>query len=122
MNAKFQDYLDQDGGIAFNLAIYNRFSTIGDSVYSEICGGFIEGVYQWADHNIDYVMDSENHKYYGFTIQFTGGSTKRVYIEKWVLDIEPKNWKHAKSLFNKYLKEDVVFNNSQSANSIAYSY
>ena len=118
----FNDYLQMDGGIAFNIAIYNRFSSIGDSVYSEICGGFIEGVYQWADHNIDYVMDSENDKYYGYTITFTNGATRRVYIENWVLNIQPKDWKHAKALFNKYLKQDVKYNQSKEAMSNCYSY
>ena len=33
-----QDYLEQDGNIGFNIAIYNRFSTIGDSSYAGICG------------------------------------------------------------------------------------
>lgn len=123
MNQKFQKYLDQDGGIAFNVAAYNRFSSIGDSVYSEICGGFIDGVYQWADHNIDYVEDCENQKYYGFTIHFQGGVKRRVYIEKWVMNIEPKNFKHAKCLFGKYLKEDVKFNQSEEANPMySYSY
>ena len=61
---KSMDYfLGLDGHIAFNLAIYNRFSSIGDSCYSEICGGFIEGVYQWATHNILGVMECKNHKY-----------------------------------------------------------
>jgi hypothetical protein len=111
----FNDYLEMDGGIAFNLAIYNRFSNIGDQVYSEICGGFIEGVYQWADHNIDYVDDCENDKYVGYTITFNDGQIRRVYIEKWVMNIQPKNWKHAKSLFGKYLKEDYKFNTSKEA-------
>jgi hypothetical protein len=119
----FNDYLNMDGGIAFNLAIYNRFSNIGDSVYSEICGGFIDGVYQWADHNIDYVIDSDNQRYHGYTIHFTNGTIRRVYIENWVLDIQPKDWKHAKALFNKYLKEDVKFNQSQEANMVSsYGY
>jgi hypothetical protein len=118
----FKEYLDQDGGIAFNLAIYNRFSSIGDSVYADICGGFIEGVYQWADHNIDYVEDSWNEKYYGYTIHFNGGVKRRVYIEQWVLNIQPKNWKHAKSLFSKYLKEDTKFNLSEAANANVFSY
>jgi hypothetical protein len=116
----FNDYLNMDGGIAFNLAIYNRFSNIGDSVYSEICGGFIDGVYQWADHNIDYVVDSENEKYHGYTIHFTNGTIRRVYIENWVLNIVPKDWKHAKALFNKYLKEDTKFNLSEQANMSYY--
>ena len=123
MNQKFQDYLDQDGGIAFNLAIYNRFSQIGDGAYAEICGGFIDGVYQWSDHNIDYVLDSENQKYYGYTIHFNSGAIKRVYIEKWVMNLEPKDWKHARALFNKYLKEDIKYNNSlESMSNANYSY
>jgi hypothetical protein len=119
----FQEYLEMDGSIAFNLAIYNRFSSIGDSAYAEICGGFIEGVYQWSDHNINYVDESQNAKYYGYTIHFNGGATRRVYIEQWVLNIQPKNWKHAKSLFNKYLKEDNKYNTSdiaQGQNSYSY--
>jgi hypothetical protein len=119
----FQDYLDMDGGIAFNTAIYNRFSSIGDSCYAEICGGFIAGVYQWADHNIDFVDYCANAKYTGYTINFNGGTRRRVYIENWVLDIQPKDWKHAKSLFNKYLREDEKFNNSNEARGHAvYAY
>lgn len=119
----FNDYLEMDGGIAFNLAIYNRFSSIGDEVYSEICGGFIEGVYQWADHNIDYVAESDNQKYHGYTITFSNGAIRRVYIENWVLNIKPESWKHAKALFNKYLKQDVKFNQSEEANMInSYGY
>ena len=115
------DFLEMDGNIAFNLAIYNRFSSIGDSCYSEICGGFIEGVYQWADHNICDVTESENDKYIGYTIFFNddcgyGLIQRRVYIEKWVMNIVPKDWKHAKSLFNKYLLEDAKFNNAQRLN------
>lgn len=118
------DYLNQDGGIAFNIAIYNRFSSIGDEVYSEICGGFIEGVYQWADHNIDWVEHSENLKYNGYTIHFNNGAVRRVYIENWVLKINANGLKHAKALFNKYLKEDVRFNQSEEAskNVISYNY
>jgi len=112
------DFLEMDGNIAFNLAIYNRFSLIGDKSYTEICGGFIEGIYEWADHNICDVSKSENAKYIGYTITFAddcgyGEILRRVYIERWVMNIMPKNWKHAKSLFNKFLKEDVNFNNAQ---------
>jgi hypothetical protein len=50
---------------------YNRFSSIGDSSYSEICGGFIEGVYEWANHNQSCgVTESANAKYIGYTIFF----------------------------------------------------
>ena len=98
------DYLEMDGNIGFDLAIFNRFSSIGDSCYSEICGGFIEGVYQWASHNIYDFHESANQKYTGWTIHFENGSIGKVYIENWVMDIQPKNWKHAKNMFNKYLK------------------
>jgi hypothetical protein len=101
----FNEYLEMDGNLAFNLAIYNRFSFVTDQVYAEICGGFIEGVYQWADHNINDVIECVNHKYTGWTIRFENGAEGKVYIENWVLDITPKDWKHAKSLFNKYLKK-----------------
>ena len=111
----FQEYLEMDGGLALNVAFYNRFSSIGDSAYAEICGGFIEGVYQWADHNINYVHECQNAKYYGYTIHFNGGATRRAYIENWVLNIQPKNWKHAKCLFCKYLKVDEKYNTSDIA-------
>ena len=101
----FNEYLEMDGNLAFNLAIYNRFSAITDSVYAEICGGFIEGVYQWSDHNINDIVECANQKYTGWTIRFENGSEGKVYIENWVLNITPKDWKHAKSLFNKYLKK-----------------
>lgn len=109
------DYLQMDGSLAFNLAIYNRFSRIGDGCYADICGGFIDGVYQWSDHNISNVMECENAKYFGWTIVFNdaqgyGLVERRVYIEKWVMSVKPTSWKHAKCLFNKYLKEDYKFN------------
>ena len=110
---KFETYLELDGSIALKIAIYNRFNQIGDSCYAEICGGFIDGVYQWADHNIYDINESYNKKYTGYTITFSNNSTKRVYIENWVLNIEPKDWKHAKSLFDKYLKKDTKYNESE---------
>ena len=99
-----QDYLEQDGNIGFNIAIYNRFSTIGDSSYAGICGGFIEGVYQWADHNINDISEVANLKYTGWVIRFNSESEGRVYIPNWVMDVKPRDWKHAKNLFNKYLQ------------------
>ena len=112
------DYLQMDGRLAFNIAIYNRFSSIEDREYSKICGGFIEGVHQWAMHNIDDVVECQNAKYVGYTIMFCneygyGTTEQRVYIPQWVMNITPKNWKHARALFNKYLREDVKFNNEQ---------
>ncbi len=108
-------YLEMDGGIIFNIALFNRFSSIGDSCYSEICGSFIEGVYQWATHNVLDVMESSNSKYTGWTISFESGATRRVYIENWVMEIKPKDFKHARNLFCKYLKSDFKFNDSLEA-------
>ena len=98
------EYLKQEGSLALNLAFYKKFSNIGDNVYTDICGGFIEGVYQWSTHNIYNVTESNNKKYTGFTLEFSNGYTARCYIENWVMNIKPKNWKHGKNLFNKYLK------------------
>jgi len=114
------EYLQMDGAIAFNIAIFNRFSSIGDGSYSDICGSFVEGVYQWYDHNISYIVESENSKYVGWTIYTNCGSSRRVYIPKWVMNIKPKDWKHAKALFNKYLQQDTKFNNSEMANQPSY--
>jgi len=116
------DYLEMDGGIAFDIAIFNRFSSIGDSCYSEICGGFVEGVCQWAQHNIDWVDETANAKYTGWTIHFNGGAIRRVYIENWVMNITPKDWGHAKNLFRKYLKEDSKFNNAAENQTQCYGY
>lgn len=106
----FKKYLELDGSIGFNSALYNRFSNIGDSCYAGICGGFIDGVYQWATHNISFVSECKNEKYTGWTIRFNDNARgesieKKVYIENWVLKLEPKDWKHAKNLFSKYLRE-----------------
>jgi hypothetical protein len=111
-----KDYLELDGGIILNIAIYNRFG--GNQAYTEICGGFIEGVYQWATHNIDGIDECENSKNYGFTINFEDGRIRRIYIPIWVMNIEPKDFKHAKSLFNKYIKEDYKYNLSTEANRV----
>lgn len=116
------DYLEMDGGILFNIALFNRFSSIGDSCYAGICGGFIEGVHQWAQHNIYGIDESANQKYTGWTIHFENGSIRRVYIENWVMETSPKDYKHAKNLFKKYLKCDERFNNSQAAQGHGYGY
>lgn len=111
-----KDYLEMDGNIAFNMAIYNLFASYEDRSYSEICGGFREGVYQWADHNIEDVIECENSKYIGWTIILGSGygtKERRMYIEKWVMNIKPTSWKHAKALFNKYVREDGKFNQAQ---------
>jgi len=97
-------YLNQDGGIGFNIAFFNRFASIGDSCYTDICGSFIEGVYVWADHNIESVDESHNAKYIGYTLRANDGTERRCYIERRIMEIMPTDWKHAKNLFNKFLK------------------
>jgi hypothetical protein len=98
------DYLEMDGDIAFKIGIYNKLSNFSDSAYASICGGFVEGVYQWATHNIRYIDEVANKKYTGWEIHFNDDTIRKVYIENWVMESKPKDWKHAKNLFNKYLK------------------
>jgi hypothetical protein len=107
------DYLEIDGGIIFNIALYNRFSSIEDSCYAEICGSYIEGVYQWATHNIQDVNEVANHKYHGWVVTLGSGyetCERKVYIPNWVMNVKPKNFKHAKALFNKFLLQVPVNN------------
>ena len=101
-----KEYLELDGGLILKMAIYNRFSSIGDNCYSEICGGYVMGVYQWADHNLYNIDECSNEKYTGWKLElgYNGDAERKIFIENWVLDIVPKDFKHAKNLFNKYLK------------------
>lgn len=100
------DYLQDQGGenFLFNSAIYNKFSVASDREYASMCGGFREGVFTWVDHNIDSVVEVANSKYEGWILYFSSGSIGRVYIPHWVLNLNTTNLKHAKCLFNKYLK------------------
>lgn len=116
------DYIQMDSSTILKIALFNRFSSIGDSCYSEICGGFIEGVHQWSQHNISWIHETANQKYTGWTIHFENGATRRVYIENWVMDSNPKDYKHAKNLFKKFLKSDERFNNSEIAQGHGYGY
>tara|TARA_R110000765_G_scaffold230263_1_gene333700 strand:- start:53 stop:388 length:336 start_codon:yes stop_codon:yes gene_type:complete len=106
MKTSMNDYLEQDGSIAFSVAIFNRMGAETGSGYMEL--GFIEGVYQWATHNIMSVDECKNEKYTGWTISFKvrGGQeySRKFYIENWVMSITPKGWSHAKNMFNKYLQ------------------
>jgi len=101
-----KEYLELDGGLIFKMAIYNRFSSIGDMCYSDICGGYVTGVYQWADHNLYNVEECFNDKYTGWVLALGWDipTERKIFIENWVLNIVPKDFKHAKNLFNKYLK------------------
>jgi hypothetical protein len=101
----FNDYLEMDGSIAFNVAIYNSVATIeSHSAYTEICGSFYEAVYAWADHNIYSIDEEKTNKNTWFRVFFGQGEKEQIfYIPNWVLEVQPKNWAHAKNLFCKYL-------------------
>jgi hypothetical protein len=103
---KLQDYLNEEGGenFLFNCAMYNLFSIESDREYAAICGNFREGVFTWADHSIDTVEDVANAKYQGWVLHLSGGSVRKAYIPNWVLNLNVSNYKHAKCLFNKYIK------------------
>ena len=116
------EFISMDDSTILKIALFNRFSSIGDSCYSGICGGFIEGVHQWSQHNIEWIHETANAKYTGWTIHFENGTTRRVYIENWVMDKAVVDYKHAKNLFGKFLKEDIKFNNSEEAKSHVYGY
>ena len=100
-------YLDLDGEIIFKIGV-SRFAQqvgMGDT-YSDICGSWIEGVYQWATHYLENVDEVSNDKYTGWicTIgDYEEQHEVKLYIPNWVLDTEVKDFKHAKNLFNKYL-------------------
>jgi hypothetical protein len=103
---KLQDYLNEEGGenFLFNCAMYNLFSVESDREYAAICGNFREGVFTWADHSIDAVEEVANAKYQGWVLRLSGGSVRKAYIPNWVLNLNVSNYKHAKCLFNKYIK------------------
>ena len=103
-------YIKEDNDFLISLAVYNTYSLPCAKAYNYICGGFIEGVHEWASDNIDFIQISTNKKYTGYTIYMFdsyGASTieKRLYIENKILNIKPQNWQHAKNVFNKYLKQ-----------------
>ena len=117
MNTKFDEYLNSDGQMILAIIAKSFFGNIGDNDYAEICGSWIEGVMQWFWHNIDYIETATNANYTAFKFVFgddCGISKERaVFIQNWVLNIEPKNWGHTKALFKKYVKEHTRFNDKQ---------
>ena len=97
---------DQDNGnIIFNFGLMKNISSFGEvSGYSYICGGGYEASHEWVMHNVEDIRKSENKKYKGWTITEPNTQReKRVYIKKAILNMEAKNWKHALSLFSKFL-------------------
>lgn len=101
----FRDYLEKDGELVLLIGFANVLPELGTmDTYSSICGSWVDGVYQWASHNIYNVSEVSNSKYTGWIITTSDGSEYKVYIPNWVLNLQPKNWKHAKNLFKKYLR------------------
>lgn len=102
-----QDYLNEEGGAnyLFNCAMYNLFSAYSDREYASICGSFYDGVVTWANHNIDDVEEVCNTKYKGWVLHLSEGYVRKAYIPNWVLNLNVSNYKHAKCLFNKYIRK-----------------
>jgi hypothetical protein len=104
------EYLEMDSNIAFLIAIYKRFvMPETHDVYTSVSGGFVNAVYDWSTHNISTWDECKNDKYTGFTVYWNDNGAgeprvERVYIPNWVMEATPKNWGHAKNLFNKYLR------------------
>lgn len=94
-----------NGNLILNCAISNKWAD-NISVYSEICGGYYEGVLQWATHNIYNIDTFENEKYIGYIIHDNNGNQHKFVVPKWVINKDVgNNWRFAKNLFNKFLKK-----------------
>ena len=116
-----EEYLEMDGGMIMNVILYNRFSSFEDREYASICGGYIDGAIQWATHNVHDIDTTSNQKYTGWTI-YMEDRTRRMYIPNWVMAIQPKDWKHAKALLNKYMLVDTKFNSAPENTFNVYHY
>jgi hypothetical protein len=96
--------INEDMQLALNIALFNRLRSETDSSYFGICGGFIEGVQQWAQHNIISNFSCQNHKWFGWTIELESGHIVRAICPIGIMKISPKNWDHAKNLLSKYMQ------------------
>ena len=95
--------INEDAQMGLNIALFNRLRSETDTSYFETCGGFIEGVQQWAEHNIIYTESCQNHKYFGWTIGLESGKIIRAICPIHIMKVSPNNWEHAKNLLNKYM-------------------
>ena len=95
----------ENGNIILGIAISGRVSDkIGElSTYSSISGSFIDGIYQWMTHYVDGWNEVSNKKYTGYVLYAKGKEYKFV-IENYFMDLQVKDWKHAKNMFHKYLR------------------
>lgn len=99
------NYDTENGSLIFGLAISSKLSNkVGElSCYAGICGSYYDGIHQWMTHNIDGVDEVSNKKYTGYVI-YTSEKEYKLVIENRIMEIEVADWKHAKNLFNKFLK------------------
>lgn len=94
----------ENGSIIFNYGLMHNLAGFGQvSAYAGICGGGYEACHTWVDHNVYDVNEVENDKYVGWIITDGMGNKKKVYIQKWVLQVKTTNWKKAFNMFKKYL-------------------
>lgn len=98
------DMIFSDSDMAFKIVMFNRLRGMNTDAYFEIGGSWIEGVMLWAEHTLESIVHSENHKYHGWTVMLENGNIVRVVVPRWVMEVTPKGWQHAKNLFNKYLR------------------
>jgi len=89
-------------GLGFSSKLSNKVGEL--SAYAGICGSYYDGVHQWMTHNIDSWDECANEKYTGYTVFAEDAEVYRLVIENRIMDLEVKDWKHAKNLFTKYLR------------------
>jgi hypothetical protein len=101
-------YLDADGQGLLKLGIFNF---LGCRDYVEICGSRIDASHQWFDHNVYDIDEVSNDKYVGWVVHcydecgmVCSGHDYKFYMPLRMLDYKVKSFRHAKNLFNKYLK------------------
>ena len=93
---------------ALKSALYNR---LGDSslLSSGIYFSTAEAMGEWENDCLGSFNEVSNAKYTGWEVRVSGNYDSYVrvvkpYIPNWVLKVEVKDYRHAKNLFNKYLK------------------
>ena len=114
---QLKDYLETDDSLILKIGIATHCYGIGEAQeYAEICGSFIEGIYQWCSHSLLDVTEVSNKKYTGWVCRVDFGSYEKdvkIYIPNWVMEASVKDFKHAKNLFLKYLarknEESIVY-------------
>ena len=94
--------------IELKTALYNRLgdsSLLTDGIYYSLA----EAMGEWERDCLNDFKEVSNEKYIGWEVNVSGNydSTERVvkpYLPIWIMGAKVKNYKHAKNLFNKYLR------------------